>query len=105
MKLQGHVDESGRIVLPRIPPGLTKGTVVWVEITEDAGQLSSSTHQGTSTDTVLSARAQKILGQLQEIREKSLRDTRKTELTAKEQDRVQAFELRASLRAEQGLPE
>jgi hypothetical protein len=105
MRLQGHVDESGRIVLRHPPRGFKKGTAVWVEIPDDAGHLSNNTHQGTSTDTVLSARAQKILGQLQEIREKSLRDTRKTELTEKEQDRMQTFELRASLRAEQGRPE
>jgi hypothetical protein len=105
MRLQGHVDASGRIVLPHIPGGFKEGTAVWVEIPDDAGQLSSNTHQGASIDTVLSARAQNILGQLQEIRKKSLRDTRKTELTEKEQDRMQAFEFRASLRAEQGRPE
>ena len=105
MRLQGYVDESGRIVLPQVPPEFKEGTIVWVEIPDDARQPSSNTTRGTSTDAVLSARAQKILGQLQEIREKSLQGPSKTELTEKEQDRMQAFELRSRLREEQGRPE
>ena len=49
------------------------------------------------TESVLSERAKNILQQLQEIRERSLRKASKTELTEKEQERWEAFELKAIL--------
>jgi hypothetical protein len=76
-----------------------------VEIPDDALKQSNSNFEDTEQVTVLSARAQKILDQLQEIRERSLRDTSKTQMTEKEMDRWEAFELRSRLREEQGRPE
>lgn len=92
-------------MLTRVPSGFKEGTAVWVEIPDDALKQSNSNFEDTEQVTVLSARAQKILDQLQEIRERSLRDTSKTQMTEKEMDRWEAFELRSRLREEQGRPE
>lgn len=105
MRVQGYFDKSGRIMLTRIPPGFKEGTTVWVDIPDDNLKQSNSDPEITEQDTVLSVRAQKILDQLQVIRERSLGDSSKTELTEKEKDRWEAFEFRSRLREEQGRPE
>ena len=105
MRVQGYLDKSGRIMLSRIPPGFKEGTTVWVEIPDDVLRQTNSNTEDTEQDTVLSPRAQKILDQLQEVRERSLQGISKTELTEKEQERWEAFELRSKLREEKGRPE
>jgi len=97
MRVQGYLDKSGRIMLSRIPPGFKEGTTVWVEIPDDVLRQTNSNTEDTEQDTVLSPRAQKILDQLQEVRERSLQGISKTELTEKEQERWEAFELKAIL--------
>ena len=88
------------------PVKLKSGRIrVKVEIPDDALKQADSNTEDTEQDTVLSPRAQKILDQLQEIRERSLQGISKTELSEKEQDRWEAFELRSRLREEQGRPE
>lgn len=105
MRIQGYFDRYGKIVLAQAPSGFKAGTSVWVEIPDDALQQTNDTPEYTESEPVLSARARNMVEELQEIRETSLRRTSKTELTEKEQDRWEAFELRAKMREEQGRAE
>ncbi len=105
MRVQGYLDRFGRIVLTQTPSGFKEGAPVWVEIPDDALKQADSNIEDAEQDNVLSPRAQKILDQLQEVRERSLQGISKTELTEKEQERWEAFELRSKLREEKGRPE
>lgn len=105
MRVQGYLDRFGKIVLAQVPSKIKEGTPVWVEIPDDIFLQANNTPEDTETESVLSERAKNTLQQLQETREKSLRKASKTELTKKEQERWEAFELRSKLREEQGRPE
>lgn len=105
MRVQGYLDRFGRIMLTQTLSGFKEGAPVWVEIPDDALKQEDSNTEDTAQESVLSERAKNILQQLQEIQEKSLRKASKSELTEKEQERWEAFELRSELRKEQGRPE
>lgn len=51
---------------------------------------------------VLSEMASRLLQSLQQVRERALQESGKSELTAKERDRMEAFELQKELQKDQG---
>ena len=50
----------------------------------------------------MSEMASRLLQSLQQVRERALQESGKSELTAKERDRMEAFELQKELQKDQG---
>lgn len=58
-----------------------------------------------SRESVLSKGAAELLQRLQEVREKALQDSDRSELTARERERMESFGLQDELRKNQGSPD
>ena len=107
MKIQGYINKFGKVYIPHLPKLVRDEVEVWVEIPDSALDKTNTTNDAEqgSSGIALSERAKNMLDELESIRLQSLSEEKSYELTEKQRERMEAFELRSKLREEQGRPE
>lgn len=106
MRVQGYLDKTGRVLLPRAPRVRMDRVAVWVEIPEAAleplTKSKSDTTGKVASPVVLSQRTKEMLAELDAIRAQPVQEDELLEWSEDYQARWEAFELRDALRDAQG---